>query len=231
MNARILVVDDEFEAVDTLVRVLEEEGYEVVIAEDRAEALHYYDSFRPDLMVMDIRFGGDERLGLDILKEVRQLRHDANIPIIMLTGVSDDELEPLSFDLRATDFVSKSRPTKAILARLKARLYPAGNALVVIDDYIQIDLSRTTVRVNKGAGWGDVHLEPREYAILSKLVCNPGRVISLEVLESYFPDALNPASTLRRYIAELRKALEPLPGQPRYILTKRGVGYWFRDYR
>lgn len=231
MKARILVVDDEPEVANSLAQVLNKEGYEVVIAGDDAEALYHYDEFEPDLIILDIRFGYDERMGFDILKEIRVLRRDKTISIIMLTGLSEDELEPRSFEYRATDFVRKSISTKALLARVKARLPCVLRESIRIDDYIEIDGDSGSVRVKRDGEWEDVHFEPIEYRILMKLVRNPGRVIEREVLENYFPDAKDPAATLNRYISELRRKLEPDPRNHRYILTKRGVGYWFIDYR
>jgi len=232
VKAKILVVDDEPEVASSLAQSLEEKGYEVIIAKDDREALYYFDEAQPDLIILDIRFGPyDERMGLDILKEIRELRDDKATPIIMLTGLREEELEPLSFDLGATDFVRKSVSTKGLLARVKARLPRAMREPIVIDDRIEIDLSNNSVKVKRGDEWQKVHLEPKEFAVLKKLVLNPGRVIEREVLESFFEDAENQAKTLNSYISKLRGELEPDPRDPQYILTKRGVGYWFRDYR
>jgi len=232
VKAKILVVDDEPEVASSLAQSLEEKGYEVIIAEDDREALYYFDKVQPDLIILDIRFGPyDERMGLDILKEIRELKGDRATPIIMLTGLSEEELEPLSFNLGATDFVRKSVSTKGLLARIKARLPRAIREPIVIDDRIEIDLSNNSVKVKRGDEWQRVHFEPKEFAVLRKLVLNPGRVIEREVLENSFEDAENQAKTLNSYISKLRSELEPDPRDPQYILTKRGVGYWFKDYR
>jgi len=231
MKAKILVVDDEPEVANSLAQILKKEGCEVITAGDDVEALYYYDEFQPDLIILDIRFDSDERMGLDILKEIRVLKNDKRTPIIMLTGLSEAELEPLSFDLGATDFVRKSISTKALLARVKARLPRALREPIMIDERIEIDLGNISVKVKRNGEWQRVHFEPMEFEVLKKLVSNPGRVIPREVLENLFPDAQNPAATVRRYISELRKKLELDPRNPQYVLTKRGVGYWFKDYR
>jgi two-component system KDP operon response regulator KdpE len=232
VKAKILIVDDEPEVASSLAQSLEEKGYEVIIAKDDREALYYFDEVQPDLIILDIRFGPyDERMGLDILKEIRELKDDRTTPIIMLTGLSEEELEPLSFNLGATDFVRKSVSTKGLLARIKARLPHALREPILIDGCIEIGLSNNSVKVKRDDEWQRVHFEPKEFAVLKKLVLNPGRVIEREVLESFFENAENQAKTLNSYISTLRRELEPDPRDPQYILTKRGIGYWFRDYR
>jgi two-component system response regulator VicR len=215
MKAKILIVDDEPEVAESLAQILEEEGYEVITAEDDLWALYYYDEFQPDLIVLDICLGGGERT-----------------PIIMLTGLSEAELEALSFDLGATDFARKSIPKEALLRRVKARLPRALRELIVINDHIKIDKSNNSVKVKSNGEWQRVHFEPKEEAVLMKLVNNPGQVITRERLyETFFPDTKDPANALDRCIYELRTRLEPDRHSPQYILTKRGVGYYFVDYR
>jgi two-component system response regulator VicR len=230
MKAKFLVVDDEPKVADSIAQILEEEGYEVITAGDDLWALYYYDEFQPDLIILDILFGDDERMGLDILKKIRE--KDETIPIIMLTGLSEDELEPRSFKYGAVDFVRKSISTKALLARVEARLPRALRELTVIDDHIKIDKSNHSVKVKRNGEWQSVHFEPKEEGVLIKLVSNPGHVITRERLyEIFFPDTEDPANALNRCIHELRKRLEPDPRDPQYILTKRGVGYYFVEYR
>jgi DNA-binding response OmpR family regulator len=223
-------VDDEPKQVSRFAQSLEQEGYEVAIAKDDSEALYLLDEFQPDLIVLDICFGYDRRMGIDILKEIRE--KDKTISIIMLTGLNGDDLEVRSLECQATDFVRKSISTKVLLARVKARLPRALRELVVINDHIKIDGSNNSVQVKSDGEWQRVHLEPKEEAVLIKLVSNPGRVITRERLyETFFPDAKDPANALNRCIHELRERLEPERRNPQYILTKRGVGYYFVDYR
>jgi two-component system response regulator VicR len=229
MKAKILIVDDEPEQVSAFARILEQEGDEVVLAEDDLETLYLLDEFQPDLIILDIRFGHEERMGLDILKEIRE--KDKTIPIIMLTGLADEELDPLSHDLDADHFVSKSMPTKPLLARVKRCLRRDKRDPEEIDDRIKIYRAVHSVKKRTNGEWEEVPLEPKEYKILMKLVDNCGQVITREVLESFFPDAKDPANALCHCICELRNKLEPDPRNPQYILTKRGVGYWFKDYR
>ena len=223
------MVDDEPEQIAALARILEQQGYEVAIAEDDPEAWFLLDEFRPDLIVLDICLGSNERGGFDLLKRIKA--KDLSIPLIVLTGLPGEELELRSLDLEAVDFVRKSSSTEVLLARVKRRFPLALREPIVIDGLIKIDPSGHRVWATRDDEWQEVHLEPREFELLSKLVSNPGRVISRQVLENLFPDAQDPGATLNRYISELRAALEPDPRNPQYILTKRGTGYWFKDYR
>jgi two-component system KDP operon response regulator KdpE len=232
MKAKILIVDDEPEQVSAFVRILEQEGYEVTLAEDDLWALYHYDEFRPDLVILDICFGYDERMGLDILKEIRVLKNDKTTPIIMLTRLTDHRLPSKSYNEDADHFVSKSVSTEDLLALVKRCLRRSKPELDVINDRIEIDRGNKSVKKKTDSEWERVHLEPKEFEVLEKLVSNPGRVITREVLyENFFPAAEDPANTLDRYICELRNKLEPDPRNPQYILTKRGVGYEFKKYR
>jgi DNA-binding response OmpR family regulator len=231
MQAEILVVDDKKSVIDSLTQILNEENYKVIPAKDDEEALYYYAEFQPDMIILDICFGYNERMGLDILKEIRVGKNDKRTPIIMLTGLSEAEIEWISFDWGATDFVKKSTSTKALLARIRNRLPFAMQEFILIDNQLKIDPGTQSIKVNQNNEWSRVRLEPLEYKILMKLAKNPGQVILREVLENYFPDAKDPSTTLSKYISELRKKLEPDLSNPRYILTKRSVGYWFKDYR
>jgi two-component system KDP operon response regulator KdpE len=232
MKAKILVVDDVPEVAESLAQVLEKEGYEVITARDDAEALYYYDEFQPDLIILDIGFGDNERKGLDILEEIRVLKNDKTTPIIMLTGLADVRLPPDSYNKDADHFVRKSESTDYLLALVKRCLRRSRPELVVIDDRIEIDRSSRSVKKKTDGEWERVHLEPKEFDVLGKLVSNPGRVITREALyDNFFLDSRDPANALNRCICELRKRLEPDPPNPQYILTKRGVGYYFVDYR
>ncbi len=234
MQPTILLVDDEADFLSLLSRQLADAGYKVETAEDDLAALYLYDESSPDMVILDIRFGLDERLGLDILKAIRRDRGDTTTPVLMLTSLSTpdtrEQVEPRSFDLGATDFVPKSIGPKGLMARIRARLPQALRRAVIIDDYLEIDTQAETVRRNANGQWQAVALEPKEFRILIKLVQNPGRVIERQILENFFEGAPEPNRVLNRYISELRRKIEPNPSQPEYILTRRQVGYKFRDY-
>ena len=230
MQARILIVDDELDGINPFVQILEQKGYDTIIAEDDIEAAYYLAESQPDLVVLDVKFGHEERKGLDILKAIR--KKDKAIPIIIFTVLDDDRLDPLSYDLDADHFVSKFTSTETLLALVKRCLRRNKPELEVIGDYIEIDRGNRSVRKKQDDEWQGVHLQPKEYEVLEELVSHVGRVIPREVLyDKFFSDATDPASALNRCISELRRKLEPDSGTHQYILTKRDIGYWFKDYR
>lgn len=235
MQPTILIVDDEPDFLSLLRQQLTEAGYTVSVADDDLTALYLYAEHQPDMVILDIRFGAEERLGLDILKKIRRNHNDLTTSVLMLTALATPEvreqLEPLSFDLGATDFVPKSIGPRGLLARIRARLPQARRTALIIDDYLEINSQAETVRRRDETGqWQIVPLEPKEFRLLLKLAQNPGRVIEREVLAAFFEATPEPDRVLNRYISELRRKIEPVPAQPEYILTKRQVGYKFRDY-
>jgi two-component system response regulator VicR len=231
MKAKILIVDDEPNQIGSFSLILRQEGYEVILVQDALGALYYHETLHPDLIILDIKFGYEERKGLDILKEIRELRNDTTTPIIVLTGLREDELEWISFKYGAIDFARKTSSTESLLARVKARLPPALSQPNEYNGYLKIDLHSYSIQVKRGDGWKDIHLKPQEFELLRRLVVNQGRVITREALYDLFPDAQDPDNTLNHNISVLRKTLEPDPTNPQYILTKRGIGYLFTRYK
>ena len=230
MNAKLLLVDDEPAVLAWIKGHLEHEGYDVVTAQNYEEGLYLLEISAPDLIILDIRFEPNDRLGLVLLKHIRHGLEDKTTPVIMLTGVSEDELEPLSFDLGATDFVRKSVSPRALLARIRARLQPSGE-IIAVDDQLRVDIANASIKIKLKKRWDEVHLEPKEWDLLKKLIRNPGRVILRSTLEAIFIDADDPSRALNTCVSKLRNLLEPDPRNPKFILTKRGIGYMFIDYR
>ena len=186
MKWKILIVDDKYESVSALIERLEQEGYEVIYAEDDRWAIHHYEDFAPDLIIPDIAFGGNARLGLDILNEIRQVKNDNTTPIIMLTGLDGDELALTSYNRDADYFVRKTASTKEILALVKRCLRRLKPETVLIDEYIEIDRNTRSVRKKTDGEWSSIDFEPKEYDMLIRLVDNCGRVVLREVLERIF---------------------------------------------
>lgn len=227
--AKLLVVDDEKPIADILKFTFEKEGYQVVCAYDGEEALVVVQNERPDLILLDVMLPG--RDGMDVCRAVRQ-SHD--VPIIMLTA-KDSELDKvLGLELGADDYVTKPFSTRELVARVKAHLrrhQPKNEEkdqqhLLRVHE-LGIDLHSYTVDK-----MGEpLDLTHREFELLVYLARHQGQVLTREhLLQSvwgfdYFGDVRTVDVTIRR----LREKIEDDPSQPKYIITRRGLGYTLRN--
>ncbi|MGG0940420.1 response regulator YycF [Brevibacillus centrosporus] len=227
--AKLLVVDDEKPIADILKFTFEKEGYQVVCAYDGDEALVVVQNERPDLILLDVMLPG--RDGMDVCRAVRQ-SHD--VPIIMLTA-KDSELDKvLGLELGADDYVTKPFSTRELVARVKAHLrrhQPKNEEkdqqhLLCVHE-LEIDLHSYTVDKTGE----QLDLTHREFELLVYLAKHQGQVLTREhLLQSvwgfdYFGDVRTVDVTIRR----LREKIEDDPSQPKYIITRRGLGYTLRN--
>jgi two-component system KDP operon response regulator KdpE len=226
----ILVVDDEPRMIRFIRMNLELEGYRVVEATNGLEALDRVRKDLPDLVVMDVQM--PEMDGFEALGHIRQV---STVPVIMLTVKAEEEDKVRGLELGADDYVTKpfsprelSSRIKALLRRLEMPSLPA-KTVTRIDDRLTVDFSRYQVVVDGEP----VSLRPTEYRLLYHLISNPGWVMSHETLLSkvWGHEYRDESHLLRLYIAYLRKKIEADPANPQYILTERGVGYRFVDFR
>jgi DNA-binding response OmpR family regulator len=226
----ILVVDDEPDLLHAVRLYLEMEGYQVITATNGEQALEKLRTKLPDLIVLDVMM--PEMDGFETLQEIRRV---SNVPVIMLTvrGEESDKVRGLS--LGADDYVTKPFSQRELLSRIQAVLRRAETPAfvprtrIVVDEDLTIDFSRNEVWV-KGK---KVQLTPTEYRLLYHLVSNPGRIMSHETLlaKVWGYEYREEEHYVRLYITYLRQKIEPDPSHPKYILTERGLGYRFVDYR
>jgi DNA-binding response OmpR family regulator len=228
IKAKILLVDDELYTLRRHIEALESARYKVITATNYAEAMYEYGEHRPEVVILDSEIGDNERKGLDILKKIRQTGQ--NTYIIMLTKLSDEELAEISI-IRGVDyFVRKAEPPAYLVAVVRRALHHDRLEYQEFDEYIRIDRRNNTVSINKDGKWQEVHLQPKEYEILDKLISESPRVVTREALErEFFPNSENPTGALNRFIATLRKKIEPDPHNPQYIMLRAGIGYYFRS--
>ena len=230
MKKRILVVDDEPRMRRFVHMNLDLEGYEVIEADNGLSALVKVRDGEPDLVVLDVMMPD-----LDGFETLARIREVSAVPVIMLTVKADEEDRIRGLDLGADDYVTKPFSPRELSSRIRAvlrRVEPAKPGVgepLVIDDDLAIDFSRRTVIV-RGE---QVKLRPTEYRLLQQLVENAGWIVPQEVLlsKAWGPEYRDDNQLLRLYITYLRKKIEPDPANPRYILTERGVGYRFVDYK
>ncbi len=226
----ILVVDDESRMRRFIRMNLDLEGYRVIEAETGLEAVNRVRDDLPDLVLLDVmmpELDGFEALGL--------IRETSSVPIIMLTvkGEEDDRVKGL--ELGADDYVTKPFSPRELSSRIKAVLRraeiptPAGQSIIKVDDRLEIDFNRRQVIVEGE----EVKLRPTEYRLLYHLVNNSGWTLPHETLlaKVWGHEYRDETHYLRLYITYLRQKLEEDPAHPKYILTERGIGYRFVDYK
>jgi two-component system response regulator VicR len=225
--AKILVVDDEASIVNIISFNLKKEGYEVVTAEDGEMALDMAKSEKPDLILLDIMMPK-----MDGYEVCRKIRKDSEVPIIMLTARADEVDKVIGLEMGADDYVTKPFGNRELIARVKANLrrtvkevpeVKEGNIKAFGD--ITIDFDRYEVR-KKGE---IVNLTLREFELLKFIATQKTKIFTREVLLEqvwgfeYYGDVRAVDVTIRR----LREKIEDDPSKPRYVVTKRGLGYYF----
>ena len=227
---RILIVDDEARIVRFVTMNLELEGFQVIEASSGLEALERVRKDMPDLVLLDVMMPE-----LDGFETLRMLREISDVPVIMLTVRSDEADIVRGLSLGADDYVTKPFSIRELTSRIRAVLRRTGlqpapdTAILKIDDYLSIDYNRREAIV----GGQRVKLRPTEFRLLYHLIEKAGWVVPHEVLlaKAWGYEYRDEVHYLRLYITYLRKKIEPDPANPRYILTERGVGYRFVDFR
>ncbi|MCZ2824288.1 MULTISPECIES: response regulator [unclassified Modestobacter] len=221
--SRVLVVDDDPQLRRALRITLRAAGFDVVTAEDGRTALAEAAAAHPDLVVLDL--GLPDLDGTEVLAGLRPWFTG---PVVVLSARGDSSDKVGALDAGADDYVTKPFDMAELLARLRAALRRGtadpGQAQVVTDHFT-VDLAAKQVTVDGVA----VRLTPTEWALLSELVRNPGRLVGQrELLQSVWGPAYERETNyLRVYLAQLRRKLEPDPAHPRYLHTEPGMGYRF----
>jgi DNA-binding response OmpR family regulator len=227
---RILVVDDEPDLRDAVRVYLEMHGYSVLQAADGQEAVEKVRTTLPDLVVLDVMMPV-----MDGIAALQQLRSLSAVPVIMLTVKGDEDDKVRALRLGADDYVTKPFSQRELLARIESVLRRAAQPAVlpqdtiVVDDDLTIDFARNRVIV-RGK---EEPLTATEHRLLYHLVTNAGRLMPSEILLArvWGPEYREEEHYVRLYVSYLRNKIEPDPAHPRYILTEKGLGYRFVDFR
>jgi DNA-binding response OmpR family regulator len=227
---RILVVDDEPRMIHFIRLNLEHDGFEVYEATSGLKALDQFRDQLPDLILLDVMMPD-----IDGFETLRLIREISNVPVIMLTAKGDEEDRVKGLELGADDYVTKPFSPRELVSRVRAVLrrteMPSSltHEVIEVDDRLKIDFDRREVWVENHL----VKLRPTEYRLLYHLVQNAGWVVPHEQLlaKVWGYEYRDETHYLRLYINYLRKKLELDPSNPEYILTERGVGYRFVDFR
>jgi len=226
----VLAVDDEPRMTKFIRMNLELEGYRVSEATSGLEALEKVRDELPDLVLLDVMM--PEVDGFETLQHIREV---SNVPVIMLTAKGEESDKVRGLELGADDYVTKPFSARELSSRIKALLRRSEmppmleKTGIKIDDRLSIDFQKHEVWVNGEK----VSLRPTEYRLLYHLVNNAGWVMSHETLLSkvWGYEYRDEIQYLRLYIRYLREKIEVDPADPQYILTERGIGYQFVDFR
>lgn len=226
MNRKILVVDDEKPISDIIRYNLEKEGFAVETAFDGEEALRKVFGDQPDLVLLDIMLPK-----MDGFQVCRKIRENLNIPILMITAKEEEVDKVLGLELGADDYITKPFGMRELVARVKANLRrveidTSAEGSRILSGDLSIDLDKYEVKKREDV----IELTLREFELLKFLATQENQVFNREQLlrdvwgYEYYGDIRTVDVTVRR----LREKIEDDSSNPRYVLTKRGVGYYFR---
>ncbi len=225
----VLIVEDDPNIVDILRFNFEKEGYSVDVATDGAAGLEKALEISPDLILLDVMLPK-----MDGFEVCRRVREKSSVPIIMLTAREEEVDKVLGLELGADDYITKPFSIRELTARVKANLrrsstdasaHTRDSTNTIVSGDLVINIERYEVEKRGKV----IDITVREFELLKFLAQQPEKIFSRETLlekvwgYEYYGDVRTVDVTVRR----LREKIEDDPGMPRYIVTKRGVGYYF----
>ena len=230
---KILVVDDEPNIREVVVRYLRRDGHTVVQAADGEEALELYRRTRPDLVVLDLML--PKISGLEVCRRLGGA--EGRVPLIMLTARGEEEDRIVGLALGADDYVVKPFSPRELAARVEAVLRRV-NAVSAAEEAAEAALEFDGLSIDPNTRRVTVRGEPvvltaREFDLLHHLAKSPGRVYTRDqLMEAVWDFAFSAEnSTVTVHVRRLREKIEVDPARPRYLQTVWGVGYQFVDKR
>jgi len=222
-KASILVVDDDVRILHMMQRTLELEGYRVLKASDGETAINVFDEETPDLVLLDIVMPGMD--GYTVCQHIREF---SQIPIIMVTAKGNNEEKVQGLDAGADDYVPKPFSASELAARVRAvlrraTLWDERPELAFCSYDLVIDFARHRVTLSGQ----EVNLTATEYKLLSYLARNAGRVVTpAQILGKVWgEDYIDETHLLQVNVARLRQKVRDNTRNPRYVVTKHGIGY------
>jgi len=227
--SRVLVVDDEPRMIGFIRMNLELEGHQVLEAHNGLEALDLIRTQLPDIVLLDVMMPE-----VDGFETLRMLREFSDIPVIMLTAKADENDVVYGLELGADDYVTKPFGPRELSSRIKAVLRrheskAPEEAILRVDERLSVDFNQREVIVNGER----IKLRPTEYRLLYHLIENAGWTVPHDQIlaKVWGYEYRDEAHYVRLYVNYLREKIEEDPANPRYILTERGVGYRFVDFK
>ncbi len=221
---KILVVDDEELLVKGIRFNLQNEGYEVITASNGADAVRLVQEQNVDLLVLDIMM--EQMDGLTACTKIREF---SNVPIILLTAKAEDMDKLIGFDHGADDYLTKPFNILELKARIRALLRRSGGG----SERRTLSIGTITLDLDARNAYRSGHLADltaKEFDVVEFLMRNPNHVYSREsLLDTIWAyEYRSDIRTVDVHIRRLREKLEEDPANPKYIMTKWGVGYYFR---
>lgn len=229
-NKKILVVDDE-ERMARFIRLnLEHDGFQVIECFKGMQAVSLLRDKMPDVVILDVMLPDID--GFEVLQLVREV---STIPVIMLTAKGEEEDRIKGLELGADDYVTKPFSPRELVSRVRAVLRrvdqssTTGEGVINVDEHLKLDFGRREIRLDGEL----IKLRPTEYRLLYHLVKNAGWVMTYDQIlaKVWGYEYRDEPHYVRLYVNYLRQKLEKDPANPVYILTERGVGYRFADYK
>lgn len=222
----MLVVEDEESFSDALSYLLRKEGFEVSVADTGPAALAEFDRTGADIVLLDLML--PEMSGTEVC---RQLRTRSQVPIIMVTARDSEIDKVVGLEIGADDYVTKPYSPRELVARVRAVLRRRAAEASEADTTtlsvgpVRMDVDRHVVTVDGEP----VQLPLKEFELLELLLRNAGRVLTRGQLidRIWGADYVGDTKTLDVHVKRLRSKIEPVPSNPRYIVTVRGLGYKF----
>ena len=228
---KLLVVDDEPKIIEALVAYLENSGYDTIVAYDGNQALSLFEKMKPDLVILDLML--PKISGEEVCKAIRRT---SRVPIIMLTAKIDEAEKINGLNIGADDYVTKPFSPRELIARINSLfrrsdegISPLFNSMSWNDFDLEVDLNSHTVKKAGNA----VNLTPNEFKLLCAMIKYPKKTFTREELIkiAFGIEYDGYERTIDSHIKNLRSKIEDDTTNPNYIVTVRGVGYKFGDYK
>ncbi|MBO0829242.1 MAG: response regulator transcription factor [Streptosporangiales bacterium] len=222
---RVLVVEDEESYSEALTYLLKKEGYEALAASTGPDALAEFERSGADLVLLDLMLPG-----LSGTEVCRDIRKRSSVPIIMLTAKDSEIDKVVGLELGADDYVTKPYSARELVARVRAVLRRRSEPEELVPPTLESGPVRMDVDRHLVTVAGDqVSLPLKEFELLELLLRNAGRVLTrVQLIDRIWgSDYVGDTKTLDVHVKRLRSKIEPDPGNPRYIVTVRGLGYKF----
>src|SRR6201986_1395878 len=221
----VLIVEDEESLADPLAFLLRKEGFEATVVTDGPSALAEFDRAGADIVLLDLMLPGMS--GTDVCK---QLRSRSSVPVIMVTARDSEVDKVVGLELGADDYVTKPYSARELRARIRAVLRRGADTddlvpATVEAGPVRMDVERHVVSVSGAA----VSMPLKEFELLELLLRNAGRVLTRGQLidRVWGSDYVGDTKTLDVHVKRLRSKVEPDPGNPKHLVTVRGLGYKF----